>query len=131
METLATYFEHGWAPLYALRRHVDKYIEAPAPEYYDLAADPREMDNCWGGQPPAARELAAALEKVLAEMPSVQDVAAGAKAVDPETLRRLQALGYMGGGGPGEDETLADPKDRMATWAQLGRGEGAAQGAAV
>ena len=126
METLATYFEHGWAPLYALRRHAEKYIEAPTPEYYDLSADAQELNNRWGGQTPApARALASELEKMLAKMPSVQDVAAGAAEVDPETLRRLQALGYMGGEGPDEEpdaeEALADPKEMMATWAQLGQ----------
>ena len=48
METLAPQLNHGWSPLFGLRRYWDKYIEAPQPEYYDLQTDWREMTNRWG-----------------------------------------------------------------------------------
>ena len=122
METMATYFEHGWAPLYALRRQADKYIHAPIPEYYNLKKDPQEVRNLLrGGMAEAARGLAAELEQTLASWPSVQEIAATVAEVDPETLRRLQALGYMGGEGPADTNALPDPKEMMALWTQLGR----------
>jgi len=35
------------------------------------------------------------------------------EAVDPETRRRLEALGYVGGASTTEDDVLPDPKDRV------------------
>ena len=51
---------------------------------------------------------------MLARLPSYEGVAAAAPSVDPETRERLQALGYLGGPGPGGAHgPLADPKDMI------------------
>jgi arylsulfatase A-like enzyme/Flp pilus assembly protein TadD len=39
----------GWAPLRSVRTPAAKFIEAPRPELYDLAADPVEQKNLYGG----------------------------------------------------------------------------------
>jgi arylsulfatase A-like enzyme len=59
LESVAPYVEEGWSPLFGLRRHADKYILAPRPEYYELATDPRESKNLFtevGGAALEARQ---------------------------------------------------------------------------
>ncbi len=118
METLAPYFDNGWSPLFGIRRHGDKYIQAPRPEYYNLQADPHEQNNLVdqtsGTAGQTYDELAIALNKQLQSEPTLSELVATAEVLDPATQRRLQALGYVGGGAPSNtDEKLADPKDLM------------------
>jgi arylsulfatase A-like enzyme len=44
-ESLAGQLELGRAPLYALRRGSDKFIDGPRADLYELASDPRESTN--------------------------------------------------------------------------------------
>jgi len=118
METLTPYFDNGWSPLFGIRRHGDKYIQAPRPEYYNLQADPHEQNNLVdqtsGTAGQTYDELAIALNKQLQSEPTLSELVATAEVLDPATQRRLQALGYVGGGAPSNtDEKLADPKDLM------------------
>lgn len=117
METMAAYLDNGWAPLHALRRHEDKYILAPRPEYYRLAADPRESENLFGkaAAKDSVAELSEALAQKLEGSDSPEAVAATATKPDPESLRRLQSLGYLSGPGPASTSSvdLPDPKDMM------------------
>jgi len=123
LETLNTYLDTGWAPLYALRRHDAKYIEAPRPELYDLANDPHEQHDLLAGKqpeaadgaPPDAVALAAALRHRLESQPGVVEAAARRQPVDPEVRQRLAALGYLSGGGsaPPDAADLPDPKDML------------------
>lgn len=128
IETLAPYMDHGWSPLYGLRRHEDKYILAPRPEYYDLRADPHELDNLYdraSGAALAARDmLVAELSSLLATWPSLDGVLASAKELDAETIQRLQSLGYVGGTTEAKadaDKALPDPKDMMVVLQELER----------
>ncbi len=115
VETMAPYLDNGWAPLLGLRRSRDKYIFAPRAEYYDLAADPDESDNLYDERVEAVAELAGELAETLEGTASAEAIAATATKPDPESLRRLQALGYLSGAGPtsvaGGDRP--DPKDMM------------------
>ncbi len=114
LETMAPYLDNGWAPLHGLRRRLDKYIFAPRPEYYDLASDPDESDDLYEERGEAAAELAEELAGMLQGTPSAEAAAAAAMKPDPESLRRLQALGYLSGAGPTSAEgDLPDPKDMM------------------
>jgi tetratricopeptide (TPR) repeat protein len=46
----------GWSPLRCVRAEGGKLVEAPRPEYYDLASDPHELHNLYqAGQPQAAK----------------------------------------------------------------------------
>ena len=116
LENRQVEFEFGWSALYALRRRADKYVAAPRPEYYDLAADPGEKTNLLAGlAPPAADALGrqlAALRRALPER--VNDLAGAAATPDPEARRKLAALGYLSGGGPADSGFRPDPKDRVA-----------------
>ena len=94
----------------------DKYIAAPHPEYFDLAADPGETKNLdsEAGGPVAERRdvLKDRLARTLEQWPSYREAAEAATALDVETLEKLRALGYIGGGPPVEP-TLEDPKEMM------------------
>jgi arylsulfatase A-like enzyme len=114
METLAPYLDNGWAPLHALRRHHDKYVLAPKEEYYALRRDPRESENLYRHGNGAA-DLAGRMRERLKDASSPEAIAAGASRVDSESLRQLQALGYLTGPGPASasESELPDPKDMM------------------
>ncbi|MGH9382543.1 MAG: sulfatase-like hydrolase/transferase [Thermoanaerobaculia bacterium] len=108
---------YGWAPLIALRTDRFKLIEAPRPELYDVIADPGERHNLMEEQPDVARRLRRQLHELASRLERPQ--AAGARPdLDADTLRRLQALGYVAGrgevAGDGVDDgERADPKDKI------------------
>jgi len=115
LESLVPYLDFGWAPLHALRRLGEKYIAAPRPEYYDLAADPVEARNlvpAKGPQPASAERLARSVEALLQKS---QPLASAAVAPDADARARVEALGYLGGAGPaaGTPGALPDPKDQI------------------
>ncbi len=97
IETLAPQLNHGWSPLFGVRRHTDKYIEAPTPEYYDLLSDPNELRNLFGARDAKSRERK--LKKILAGMragfDAASDVAPARVTPDADALQKLAALGYV------------------------------------
>ncbi len=94
IETMATYLDHGWAPLHGLRRFQDKYTQGAIKEYYDLASDPKEDRNIYSADLAAAQALEGALRDRLARWPSAAQLAATERAMDPIEAERLAALGY-------------------------------------
>ena len=109
-ESLYPELELGWAPLHAWRTAAFKLIEAPRPELYDLRRDASETANRIGEQPArASPSCAAGSPRRCASAPP----SAAAAAVDPTTMERLRALGYVerGRGAPARDGALRDPKD--------------------
>jgi arylsulfatase A-like enzyme/tetratricopeptide (TPR) repeat protein len=91
VETLATQLDWGWSPLLGLRTEGFKYVRAPRPELYDVAADPGETRNLLADQPERAAALDAELERRLA---SARPVAPNVELPD-EGRERLEALGYV------------------------------------
>ena len=102
----------GWAGLRALRLGALKYIDAPRPELYDLAADPGETRNIVTTRAADAQRLKRGLDALRAT-----ERAAVATANDPEIAEKLRALGYVAApvaataSGP-----RLDPKDALETW---------------
>jgi arylsulfatase A-like enzyme/Tfp pilus assembly protein PilF len=94
-EALAFNLNRGFAPLTGLYRGNLKYIELPIPEVYDLESDPGETQNLAPANPALMKEMASRLE----EIESAGSVVENRRAVDEETRRRLQALGYATGPG--------------------------------
>lgn len=120
METLYPALNHGWSGLHAARRHTDKYIEAPTPEYYDLANDPGELTNLHGARAAEADALAARLDEMLAAYEAAGVKSAAARVVpDAAAMSKLHALGYVGGSAPPVAATPLDPKDMVLRWQQL------------
>lgn len=132
LETLNTYLDNGWAPLYAARSHGAKYIRAPRPELYDLEEDPGERTDLLrgngAGEAPGGiglDRLGSFLDGRLAGQTGAGEVAAEALRADPEVRRRLEALGYLSGGGPAAPEEpgeLPDPKDMLPLLEELTEG---------
>jgi arylsulfatase A-like enzyme/Tfp pilus assembly protein PilF len=122
-ESLVPRLHFGWSELRAVRRGRYKYIEAPRPELYDLAADPGETTNLL---PRHRRELHA-LRGALAELRRAEEAAAaelpgGTEALPPELAAQLAALGYLGGGSTGHGDPGADPKDKIGEFRRASDG---------
>ena len=116
-ESLHAQLQYGWAPLHALREARFKLIEAPRVELYDLRSDGGETKDL-------SREASSRLEAMRRELRKVMATTtpAAAQAIDAETAERLQALGYLGGGGATAPvPTGRDPKDGIALATRLGR----------
>lgn len=115
-ESFAPLLDFGWSPLRTIRSGRWKYIAAPKPELFDLAADPGEQRNLVESEPAKATELARAVDAISpAALPA--DATSNA---DPDARARLQALGYASGRGDGGG-ARPDPKDRKELAAQIAR----------
>lgn len=88
--------------LYSVRSRAWKLIRYPlvegsandhALELYDLRADPLERSNLAGAEPERAQRLLRALEQWLGDG---EATGVDPEALDPETRKRLEALGYVG-----------------------------------
>jgi arylsulfatase A-like enzyme/tetratricopeptide (TPR) repeat protein len=104
-ETLFPRIHLGWSDLASLVRGRYHYIEGPLPELYDVVADPAERKNLVTSLPKVASAIRELIEPFQIPPASLTDV-------DPETVRKLAALGYVGvpkrRTGP-----LPDPKERI------------------
>jgi arylsulfatase A-like enzyme/Flp pilus assembly protein TadD len=122
LESQQPWLGYGWAPLAAVRADGWKLIAAPRPELFDLRSDPREQTNLFDRRPEVARRLFALVHTIEGAV-----VPASRPAADPETLDKLRALGYVGGGASAlapRATGLADPKDRLAQKGALAAAEG-------
>jgi arylsulfatase A-like enzyme len=111
VETIATLLRHGYAPLHGLRRLEDKYIHAPRPEYYDIAADPGETANFFEQRPGMARALSDQLAAMMASWERADAALLRALPLDAEQAERLAALGYIATRAVDAGADLGDPKD--------------------
>ena len=121
-ESLTPLVHYAWSDLRVWREGSWKYILAPRPELYDLAADPGEAHDLAAAQPARARQLRAALEAVLRTERERATAAAGtgAAALSADTLQKLGALGYVSpGAAAGSVAQGDDPKDHIAEFSTL------------
>lgn len=105
-ETVFTRLHFGWSDLYSLIEYPYHYIHGPDPELYDLETDPAELTNILRREARLARRLDGLLDDIdrTLEAPTAED---------PETLEKLAALGYLGGGSTETEGPLPDPKARL------------------
>lgn len=101
----------GWAPLRSLRVGSYKYIDAPRPEFYDLAKDPAERVNILPAHVREAREMKARVAGLMAKHPARQS--ASEPEISSHTRDVLGSLGYTAGGRSGIQRAI-DPKDRVS-----------------
>ncbi len=113
-ESLVPLLNFGWGELRALRHDGWKYIEAPRPELYDLTNDPGETRNLAAAEPDRSDAMRDELEAIVGD-DDPSSYAAGALPVDPSTLERLRALGYLAGGSA-PDQRDVDPKDMVEVY---------------
>jgi len=124
-ETLATRINHGWAPLYALRRGPWLYIRAPRPELYDRRTDPAELHNLLADAQ-AAEEHAALVAGLDGGIGRLLESAAEERPheLDEANLAKLRSLGYALPRSPVPDRGT-DPKDGLRWLADFSRTEAA------
>jgi len=123
LESFFPSFAYGWAPLRGLVRGSLKYIEAPRPELYDLAEDPAERTNAIDRHGTEARLLARLLAtRTEGDVP--RPVPSDPRSA--EHRARLEALGYVGGGGS-VVPAGPDPKDAIGWLEDLDSGRRAIQ----
>lgn len=112
-ESVHAHDAFGWSPLRSLRIGPLKYIDAPKPELYNLADDPREQMNLMRRDPAKAAELQATLKKLLIRYAPKRT--AGPGEISPATRALLSSLGYLAGGPKtGARNAGPDPKDKLA-----------------
>jgi len=112
MESLLPLRNHGWAPLFGLRRHDEKFILAPTPEFYDLRTDPAERVNLHATASERASELERRLRDVLGGRPTIESLLGTPDGIDPTLEAQLSALGYGGDVDPSDRNLgVLDPKD--------------------
>ena len=116
IESLNPLLSRNWAPLTGLRTPEWKYIEAPAPELYDLKSDPGERTNVCGANAAVADRLRAELRALAARQAA--PVEKGGAALDREARQKLASLGYVSGGTAPAGAPLPDPKTMIA-WDNL------------
>jgi arylsulfatase A-like enzyme/Flp pilus assembly protein TadD len=112
VETLATQLDFGWSPLLGVRTATHKYVRAPRPELYDIAADPNELVNRAADEPERVAELDA-----LVTARAGAGSRAAQRSVSDEERSRLAALGYVeSGAAPATQLGVVggrDPKDEL------------------
>ncbi len=119
-ETLSPRLSRGWGELRVLLADGKKYIHGPRPELFDLDEDPRELRDLFSQQQDLAAAMRSRLQDYLDR--TANQGLDSSVAVDEETKRRLQALGYLQTSGEETgpvDERLSDegdpPQDHAAT----------------
>jgi arylsulfatase A-like enzyme/Tfp pilus assembly protein PilF len=125
-ETLSPRLSHGWGELRALYAGPWKYVFGPRPELFDLSRDPDELRNRVAEEPEIAARMQRALSEYLEERSTGE--ARRAAAPDADTRRRLEALGYIQGGGAEEVEIREElnaegtpPQDRVQRTSEISR----------
>jgi choline-sulfatase len=103
----------GAAALRGLRSRTSKYIEAPEPEYYDLAEDPAERNNRYDER---AASLASRQGKLAAWVAAAPAGHVAARTLTTEEAERLHSLGYTMSGSRADDDSLPDPKWLIAAF---------------
>jgi len=110
-ETMFPKLNMGWSELRSMRTPRWKYIRAPKPELYDLQQDPGEANNVAASHPDEVKKLEVQLNAVTGGANERVEPAAA----DPQTMKQLKSLGYLGGSSPqpySTGEKGIDPKDR-------------------
>jgi arylsulfatase A-like enzyme len=112
-ETFLPASSFGWSPMRSVTNRRFRYVEAPLPELYDLAADPGESRNLVSKLPEETRRLRRIVQSVETRTPASPNVRA-----DPELAASLRSLGYLSGSSPHREGGL-DPKDGIEMLAEF------------
>jgi arylsulfatase A-like enzyme len=132
-ESLEPTLAFGSSVLRFVREGRWKYIHKLEPELYDLASDPRELDNLASKRPERVEQLRGRLEALVAEAPPPPEDAR--RTMDEEAVAQLRALGYVVGSTPlvldderaslvvaGPDPTtrIGDLREYVKAWGLIG-----------
>ncbi len=107
-ESLYARYHFGWSEQKMLVDWPLKYVGSTRPQLFDISDDPTESVDLAELRPEDAERLAAE----LVARPAIADATAAAE-IDPDTARRLEALGYVAERVEvAEGVELPDPKDK-------------------
>jgi choline-sulfatase len=124
-ETYFPRYHFGWQHLRSLRDERYTFIDAPEPELYDLAADPGETRNVFKANSARAEELRVRMERLVK---AGGQSAPERQGLDPDTLQRLAALGYVGNViDVDPTAVLPDPKHKLKLFAMMNAAKARAQ----
>ena len=124
-ETYFPRFHFGWQHLRSLRDERYTYVDAPRPELYDRSTDPAETHNVFKAYSQRAEALRLRLEEMSR---SADPQAPERRQLDPETLQRLAALGYVGNVIDVDPHAmLPDPKDKLPLFEMMNAAKALAQ----
>jgi len=104
-ETFYPRLHFGWSELTSLIDGTHHYVHGPAPELFDLEQDPGETRNLAGPGSTVQADLAARVAEFATPVERPQEA-------DPETLRNLASLGYVGSVRIDDGAALPDPRER-------------------
>jgi arylsulfatase A-like enzyme/Tfp pilus assembly protein PilF len=116
-ETYYPRYHFGWQHLRGVRNVQYQYIDAPQPELYDLAQDPGETKNIYKAYSKRAEEMRLQMEALArATGPGAPE----RRSLDPDTLQRLAALGYVGNViDVDPNAVLPDPKEKLPLFSMM------------
>jgi choline-sulfatase len=124
-ETYFPRYHFGWQHLRGVRSEKYQYVDAPEPELYDLAQDPGETKNIYKAFSRRAEDLRLRMEEMTR---GAGDKTPERRSLDPETLQRLAALGYVGNViDVDPDAVLPDPKEKLPLFAMMNAAKRLAQ----
>ena len=124
-ETYFPRYHFGWQHLRSLRDGAWQFVVAPTPELYDLEHDPAEATNVYKANSRRGEAMRTQLETLAGG--GVQKAPEKQK-LDPETLQRLAALGYVGNVVDVDPEAkLPDPKDKLPIFQLMNAAKALAQ----
>jgi arylsulfatase A-like enzyme/cytochrome c-type biogenesis protein CcmH/NrfG len=114
----------GAGPLMSISTGRWKYIQAKRPELYDITTDPQEQKNLIERESQRAHIIEDKLRDKLREKleQSVRKDPDSRLALDAESIRRLESLGYVAGKVEGDltfDKSKDDPKDLIHVFVQF------------
>jgi arylsulfatase A-like enzyme len=117
-ESLYARLHHGCAPLRALREDGWKVVHGLTHELYDLSSDPEEMRDLAATEAERSAELAVALEDLATDLEGGDPERL---ALDDETRRALESLGYVWSASPEAAETsaLRDPREALRSMGRM------------
>jgi arylsulfatase A-like enzyme/cytochrome c-type biogenesis protein CcmH/NrfG len=102
----------GWSSLEALRAGNFLFVKAPQPELYNQTADPSEERNVYEKNELAAAKLASQLDAFLKRAGANAPEEARAS-LDPQSVEKLRALGYVASSGTEMAPSAVDPKTHI------------------
>ena len=102
----------GWSSLEALRTGGFLFIRAPRPELYQQTVDPGEEHNLYEKNKLAAARIAVQLNGFL-KLAGANAPEAARRTLDPQSIEKLRALGYVPSFGAETASSSVDPKTHI------------------
>jgi len=115
LESHFSQYHFKWAPLRGLRTDQYKFILAPRPELYDLQDDPGELYNLATTRPDLVAEMDQLLDELVSRVQSPKIDRSAATGIDSDARAKLEALGYLVGGGAADRIKDFPNRDDLAT----------------